>query len=66
MILSGDPPRGRLLVALLAVIVLVLALAPFLFPGAKSLNVAATVGHRGASPRNVWTTFRSQPGTVAL
>jgi branched-chain amino acid transport system permease protein len=43
MILSGDPPRGRLLVALLAVIVLVLALAPFLFSGAKSLNVGATV-----------------------
>ncbi len=43
MILSGDPPRGRALVALLAAIVLVLAIAPFLFPGAKSLNVAATI-----------------------
>ena len=43
MILSGDPPRGRALVALLAVIVLILAIAPFLFPGAKSLNVAATI-----------------------
>jgi branched-chain amino acid transport system permease protein len=42
-IFSGDPPRGRALVALLAVIVLVLAAAPFLFPGAKSLNVAATI-----------------------
>jgi branched-chain amino acid transport system permease protein len=43
MILSGDPPRGRALVVLLVAIVLVLALAPFLFPGAKSLNVAATI-----------------------
>jgi branched-chain amino acid transport system permease protein len=43
MILSGDPPRGRVLIALLALIVLVLALAPFLFPGAKSLNVVATI-----------------------
>ena len=43
MILSGDPPRGRALVTLLVAIVLVLALAPFLFPGAKSLNVAATI-----------------------
>jgi branched-chain amino acid transport system permease protein len=43
MLLSGDPPRGRALVALLAAIVIVLFLAPFLFPGAKSLNVAATI-----------------------
>jgi branched-chain amino acid transport system permease protein len=40
-ILSGDPPRGRALQILLALIVLALALAPFLFPGAKALNVAA-------------------------
>jgi branched-chain amino acid transport system permease protein len=40
-ILSGDPPRGRTLQFLLVVIVLALALAPFLFPGAKALNVAA-------------------------
>ena len=39
--LSGDPPRGRLLQVLIALIVLALALAPFLFPGAKALNVAA-------------------------
>jgi branched-chain amino acid transport system permease protein len=43
MILSGDPPRGRLFIALLTIIVLMLAGAPFLFPGAKSLNVAATI-----------------------
>jgi branched-chain amino acid transport system permease protein len=43
MLFSGDPPRGRALVALLAAIVVVLFLAPFLFPGAKSLNVAATI-----------------------
>ncbi len=40
-ILSGDPPRGRALQILLVLIVLALALAPFLFPGAKALNVAA-------------------------
>ena len=40
-ILSGDPPRGRALQTLLVVIILALALAPFLFPGAKALNVAA-------------------------
>jgi branched-chain amino acid transport system permease protein len=43
MILSGNPPRGRVLAALLTFIILVLASAPFLFPGAKSLNVAATI-----------------------
>ncbi|HXW20933.1 MAG TPA: branched-chain amino acid ABC transporter permease [Roseiarcus sp.] len=42
-ILSNDPPRGAPLIALLIVIVGALALAPFLFPGAKSLNVAATI-----------------------
>jgi branched-chain amino acid transport system permease protein len=40
-ILSGDPPRGRALQILLILTVLGLALAPFLFPGAKALNVAA-------------------------
>jgi branched-chain amino acid transport system permease protein len=43
MILSGPPPRGRALQALIVVVVLALALAPFLFPGAKPLNVAAKV-----------------------
>jgi branched-chain amino acid transport system permease protein len=42
-ILSNDPPRGAPLIALLIVIVGALALAPFLVPGAKSLNVAATI-----------------------
>ena len=41
--LSGDPPRSRFLSAALILIVLALALAPFLFPGAKPLNVAAKV-----------------------
>ena len=40
-ILSGDPPRGRALQILLVAIILALAVAPFLFPGAKALNVAA-------------------------
>jgi branched-chain amino acid transport system permease protein len=43
MILSGDAPRSRALSALLIVVALGLALAPFLFPGAKSLNVAANI-----------------------
>jgi branched-chain amino acid transport system permease protein len=42
-ILSGDLPRSRWLAALLVLIVLYLATAPFLFPGARSLNVAATI-----------------------
>jgi len=40
-ILSGDLPRSHILTILLVVIVVALAFAPFLFPGAKSLNVAA-------------------------
>ena len=42
-IFSDDFPRSRLLTALLIVIVLYLASAPFLFSGARSLNVAATI-----------------------
>jgi branched-chain amino acid transport system permease protein len=42
-LLSGDYPRSRLVTALLLVIVFALAFAPFLFPGAKSLSVAAKV-----------------------
>jgi branched-chain amino acid transport system permease protein len=42
-ILSGDPPRSRLLAAVLALILLGLAAAPFLFTGARSLNTAATI-----------------------
>ena len=40
-LLSGDPPRGRPLQILVALIVLALLVAPFLFPGAKALNTAA-------------------------
>uniref|UniRef100_E6VCB5 Inner-membrane translocator n=1 Tax=Rhodopseudomonas palustris (strain DX-1) TaxID=652103 RepID=E6VCB5_RHOPX len=43
MILSGDPPRSRVLSLLLIAIVVVLALTPFVFPGAKPLNVAAKI-----------------------
>jgi branched-chain amino acid transport system permease protein len=43
MILSGDPPRSRVLSLLLIAIVVVLAITPFVFPGAKPLNVAAKI-----------------------
>ncbi|RYE39614.1 MAG: branched-chain amino acid ABC transporter permease [Hyphomicrobiales bacterium] len=42
-ILSGDFPRNRVLSGLLLLVVLYLASAPFLFSGARSLNVAATI-----------------------
>ncbi|RZI43979.1 branched-chain amino acid ABC transporter permease [Herbaspirillum sp. HC18] len=42
-LLSHDLPRSRVLAAILTVIVLGLAFAPFLFPGAKPLNVAAKI-----------------------
>ncbi|MDZ4237840.1 MAG: branched-chain amino acid ABC transporter permease [Hydrogenophaga sp.] len=42
-LLSNDLPRSRWLAALLVVLFLGLALAPFLFPGVKALNVAAKV-----------------------
>ena len=42
-VLSGDYPRSRLLAALLLTIVIGLAVAPFAFPGTRSLNVAAKV-----------------------
>ena len=41
--LSGDLPRNRILTAVLIAIVAGLALAPFIFPGAKALNVAAKI-----------------------
>ncbi len=41
--LSGDLPRNRILTAVLIAIVVGLALAPFIFPGAKALNVAAKI-----------------------
>jgi branched-chain amino acid transport system permease protein len=40
-ILSHDRPRSRLLAVLLIAVLVALALAPFLFPGAKALSVAA-------------------------
>jgi len=43
MILSGNPPRGKILTLILVVTVGVLALAPFVFEGAKPLNVAAKI-----------------------
>jgi branched-chain amino acid transport system permease protein len=42
-LLSGDKPRSRLLAAMLAAILVALALAPFLFPGTRPLDVAAKV-----------------------
>src|SRR5262245_51917920 len=42
-LLSGDYPRSRVLAALLLAILLGLAIAPFAFPGTRSLNVAAKV-----------------------
>ena len=42
-LLSGDLPRSRLLAAMLAAILVALALAPFLFPGTRPLDVAAKV-----------------------
>ncbi len=42
-LLSDDLPGSRLLSASLLVIVLGLALAPFLFPGSQSLNAAAKI-----------------------
>ena len=42
-LLSGDLPRSRALGAVLALILLGLVLAPFVFPGTRSLNVAAKV-----------------------
>jgi len=42
-LLSGDFPRSRALTAVLVAILIALALAPFIFPGTRSLNVAAKV-----------------------
>jgi len=42
-LLSNDYPRSRVLAVLLVAILVALALAPFIFPGTKSLNVAAKV-----------------------
>ena len=42
-LLSNDTPRSRLLALLLVALLLALALAPFIFPGVKALDVAAKV-----------------------
>ncbi|CAN5351611.1 branched-chain amino acid ABC transporter permease [soil metagenome] len=42
-VLSHDLPRSRMLSAVLVLMVLGLALSPFIFPGAKALNVAAKI-----------------------
>ena len=42
-LLSGDMPRSRPLAVILLAILVGLAVAPFLFPGIKALNVAAKV-----------------------
>jgi branched-chain amino acid transport system permease protein len=42
-LLSGDTPRSRVLAVVLVAILAGLALAPFVFPGTRSLNVAAKV-----------------------
>ncbi len=42
-LLSADFPRSRILAALLVVLLLALAFAPFIFPGVKALNVAAKI-----------------------
>ncbi len=42
-LLSHDLPRSRWLAALLLIILIGLAVAPFAFPGSRSLNVAAKV-----------------------
>src|ERR1700687_343884 len=43
MILSGDPPRSRVLSILLIVIIAALILTPVVFPGAKAMNVATKI-----------------------
>src|SRR5260370_26328874 len=43
MILSGDPPRSRVLSILLVVIIAALAVTPLIFPGAKAMNVATKI-----------------------
>ena len=54
MILSGDPPRSRLLSVLLLVIVVALAVTPFVFPGAKAMNVAHHMGPCRVPPLAMW------------
>jgi len=43
MMLSGDPPRSRVLSVLLVAIIAALAITPLFFPGAKAMNVATKI-----------------------
>lgn len=43
VLFSNDPPKSRLLALVLAVIVIALAIAPFVFPGAAAINTAAKI-----------------------
>ena len=43
MLLSGNPPRGKVLTTLVVAVIVLLILTPFLFPGSKPLNVAAKI-----------------------
>jgi branched-chain amino acid transport system permease protein len=42
-ILSGDPPRSRVLSAILTIVVVLLFVTPFVFPGTRSLAVAERI-----------------------
>ena len=42
-LVSGDTPRSPILLAILIVILICLALAPFLFPGVRSVDTAARI-----------------------
>ena len=42
-LISGDKPRSAVLGALLLAVLIALALAPFLFPGVRALETAATI-----------------------
>lgn len=42
-LLSGDLPRSRILSVLLLIVLFTLALTPFIFSGARAMNVAATI-----------------------
>lgn len=42
-LLSGDLPKSRVLTVILVAILLALACAPFVFPGARALNMAAKI-----------------------
>src|SRR5258705_7527158 len=43
MMLSGHPPRSRVLSIILVAIIAALAVTPLVFPGAKAMNVATKI-----------------------